>query len=199
MRRCLLICLSTCVSSRSVALRSVCNPCLLCSSASPSSSIALRSSPRLLCVSVPPPPQPPRAHVQVCTCMHKLCACSGCWFIAYSHNEWLPVARRRETPDYLLSIETLSSGIQPRGWVERGGSSRTTVRARSAGRFGQLSEPLTVCVCVCVKGRGGGGNFLNSDGWIWMEEWCLVCGGVLKCGLSYCFYCFLGDGVVKLC
>lgn len=23
-----------------------------------------------------------------------------------------------------------------------------------------------------------------------MEEWCLVCGGVLKCGLSYCFYCF---------
>ena len=125
-------CLSTCLSGRSVALRSVCTPGRVLkkkknspppAAPPPPPSIALRSSPRLHVWMR----APPRAR--------SSSMCAYAWVVCvlvslhthththtqrqYSHNEWLPVARRRETLHRFFcccsSIETLSSGITSRG------------------------------------------------------------------------------------
>lgn len=170
-------CLSTCLSRRSVALRSVCTPGRVKKKKSPLLLVLL--PPRSLCahllacmcecVHL-------RAHVpQVCARMRELCAC---WSLhththtqrQYSHNEWLPVARRRETLHRFFcccsSIETLSSGITSRGGeFERGAGHRgqPVSARRTLGFWGRVvpSRPpslstttttTTNCICVCSDG-----------------------------------------------
>ena len=122
-------CLSTCLSGRSVALRSVCTPGRVlkkkkspprCSSSSPLDRSALISSPA--CVNACTSARTFLKYVRVCVS----CVRAGLsphththTHRQYSHNEWLPVARRRETLHRFFcccsSIETLSSGITSRG------------------------------------------------------------------------------------
>lgn len=132
-------CLSTCLSRRSVALRSVCTP----------GRVKKKKKSPLLLVLLPPRSLCAhllacmcecvhlRAHVpQVCARMRELCAC---WSLhTHTHTEavqsqWMAACSEAEgdtTPLLLLLLlhwNTFQRNYQPRGWVwARGGSPRTT-------------------------------------------------------------------------
>ncbi|XP_067352777.1 nucleus accumbens-associated protein 1 isoform X3 [Channa argus] len=100
-------------------------------------------------------------------CMHESCACSGCWFTVHSHNEWLPVARRRETLDRFFCavappLNHFPAELQPRGLCGAGQSVMAQTLQMAIPNFGnnvleclneQRLQGLYCDVSVVVKGH----------------------------------------------